>query len=32
MVAFNGPVLPVDVHEVTIGDFHPLFFRGSYWV
>lgn len=31
MVAFNGPVLSVDVHEVTIGDFHPLFFRGSYW-
>jgi hypothetical protein len=28
MVAFNGPVLPVDMHEVTIGDFHPLFFVG----
>ena len=31
MVTFNGPVLPVDMHEVTMGDFHPLFFRGSYW-
>ena len=31
MVTFNRPVLPVDVHEVTVGDFHPLFFRGSYW-
>ena len=31
VVAFNGPVLPMDMHEVTIGDFHPLFFRGSYW-
>ena len=31
MVTFNRPVLPVDVHEVTIGDFHVLFFRGSYW-
>jgi hypothetical protein len=30
MVAFNEPVLSVDVHEVTVGDFHPLFFRGSY--
>ena len=28
MVAFNGPVLSVDMHGVTIGDFHPLFFRG----
>ena len=26
MVAFNGPVLLVDVHEMTIGDFHALFF------
>jgi hypothetical protein len=31
MVAFNEPVLPLDVHEVTLGDFHALFFRGSYW-
>ena len=31
VVAFNGPVLPLDVHEMTIGDFHSLFFRGSYW-
>ena len=26
MVTFNGPVLPADMHEVTIGDFHALFF------
>jgi hypothetical protein len=31
MVSFNCPVLPVDMHEVTLGDFHALFFRGSYW-
>ena len=31
MVTFNRPVLPVDVHEVAMGDFHALFFRGSYW-
>ena len=31
MVTFNRPVLPLDMHEVTVGDFHPLFFRGSYW-
>ena len=31
MVTFNRPVLLVDVHEVTIGNFHALFFRGSYW-
>jgi hypothetical protein len=31
MVTFNRPVLPLDMHEVTIGDFHALFFRGSYW-
>ena len=30
MVTFNGPVLPADVHEVTLGDFHALFFCGSY--
>jgi hypothetical protein len=24
-------VLLMDVHEITLGDFHPLFFRGSYW-
>ena len=31
MVSFNGPVLLADVHEVPPGDFHALFFRGSYW-
>jgi hypothetical protein len=31
MVALNEPVLLMDVHEITLGDFHPLFFRGSYW-
>ena len=30
MITFNGPVLPADMHEVTLGDFHALFFRGSY--
>jgi Transposase IS66 family len=30
MVSFNGPVLLADVHEVTLGDFHALFFCGSY--
>ena len=31
MVALDGPVLLMGMHEVTVGDFHPLFFRGSYW-
>src|SRR3954451_19518564 len=26
VIAFNGPVLPVDMHEVSVGDFHALFF------
>ena len=30
VIAFNGPVLPVDMHEVSVGDFHALFFCGSY--
>jgi hypothetical protein len=31
VVALDGPALPVDMHEVTLGDFKALFFRGSYW-
>ena len=31
MVTLDAPMLAMHVTEVTQGNFHALFFRGSYW-